>query len=123
MKINLPIFKDKDMKETNTYQSWHWDMMVYCQAGCQDFSFLPYIICSLRGYLGELVRSLGTNIPLDGAIAVVDEHYKGVKALDTLNQEFFQPQRNGVRLGGVPLRAPPNPCSLVPRNVSARPHC
>ena len=90
MKINLPIFKDKDRKDAVTYQSWHWNKMVYCQAQCQDHTLLPYIICSLKGYLGDLVRSSGTDITLDGMIAVLDEHYNNVKALDTLNQELFQ---------------------------------
>ena len=29
MKINLPVFKDEDAKDTVTYQSWRWDLMVY----------------------------------------------------------------------------------------------
>ena len=29
MKINLPIFKDKDAKDAVTYQIWRWDLMVY----------------------------------------------------------------------------------------------
>ena len=29
MKINLPIFKDEDAKDTVTYQSWRWDLTVY----------------------------------------------------------------------------------------------
>ena len=29
MKINLLIFKDKDAKDTVTYQSWRWDLTVY----------------------------------------------------------------------------------------------
>ena len=45
-----------------------------------------------QGYLGELVRSLGTNITLDSVIAVLDEHYNNVKDLDALNQECFQLQ-------------------------------
>ena len=90
MKISLPIFKDEDKKDAITYQSWCWDIMVYCQARCQDHTFLPYIIHSLQGYLGELVRSSGTNITLEGMIAVLDEHYNNVKALDTLSQELFQ---------------------------------
>ena len=50
MKINLPVFKDEDMKDAITYQSWCWDLMVYCQAGCQDHTLLPYIIHSLQGF-------------------------------------------------------------------------
>ena len=34
MKINLPIFKDEDAKDAVTYQSWRWDLTVYCHAGC-----------------------------------------------------------------------------------------
>ena len=90
MKINLPIFKDEDKKDAITYQSWPWDIMVCHQAGCWDCTLLPYIICSLQGNPGELVRSLGTNITLEGMIALLDEHYNNVKALDTLNQELFQ---------------------------------
>ena len=57
MKINLPVFKDKDKKDTITYQSWHCNLMVYHHAGCQEHTLLPYIICSLQGYPGEMVRS------------------------------------------------------------------
>ena len=52
MKINVPVFKDEDMKDAITYQSCYWDLMVYCQAGCQDFTLLPYVICSLQSYPG-----------------------------------------------------------------------
>ena len=38
------------------------------------------------------MRSLATEITLDGVIAVLDEHYNNVKALDTWNQELFQLQ-------------------------------
>ena len=89
MKINLPIFKDKDMKDAITYQSWCWDLMVYHHTRCQDHSLLPYAICSLQGYLGELVKSLGTDITLDDVLTILDKHYNSVKALDALNQELF----------------------------------
>ena len=90
MKINLPVFKDEDMKDAITYQSWCWDLTVYCCAGCQDCTLLPYAICSLQGYPGELVRSLGTDITLDDILTILDEHYNNVKALDALNQDLFQ---------------------------------
>ena len=66
--------------------------MVYHWAGFQDCTLLPYVICSLQGYLGKLVWSLGTDITLDGVIAVLDKHYNNVKVLDSLNQELFQLQ-------------------------------
>ena len=65
--------------------------MVYCQAGCQDCTLLPYVICSLQGYPGELVRGSGTDVTLDGVL-ILDEHYNNVKALDAVNQELFQLQ-------------------------------
>ena len=39
-KINLPVFKNKDTKDAVTYQSWHWDLTVYCHPGCQDCTVL-----------------------------------------------------------------------------------
>ena len=90
MKIKLPVFKDEDMKDTITYQSWHWDSTVYCHAGFQDCTLLPYAIHSLQGYPGELVRSAGTDITLDDVLTILDEHYNNVKALDALNQKLFQ---------------------------------
>ena len=50
----------------------------------------PYAICLLQGYPGELVRGLGTYITLDDVLAILDEHYNNVKALDALNNELFQ---------------------------------
>ena len=50
---------------------------------------LPYIICSLQGYPGELVRNLGTDITLDSVLTMLDEHYNNAMALDALNQELF----------------------------------
>ena len=90
MKINLPIFKDKDAKDAVTYQSWRWDLTVYRHAGCRDRTLLPYAIRSLKGYPGELVQSSGTDITLDEVLTILDEHYNNVKALDALNQELFQ---------------------------------
>ena len=78
------------MKDTITYQSWHWDLMVYCHAGCQDCTLLSYAIHSLQGYPGELVRRSGTDITLDGILTILDEHYNNVNTLDVLNQEFVQ---------------------------------
>ena len=47
MKINLPIFKDKDAKDAVTYQSWRWDLTVYWCVGCRDHTLLLYAIRSL----------------------------------------------------------------------------
>ena len=90
MKINLPIFKDEDTKDAVTYQSWRWDLTVYCYAGCQDHTLLPYAIQALQGHPRELVRSSGTDITLDNVLMISDEHCNNVKALDALDQELFQ---------------------------------
>ena len=90
MKINLPIFKDENMKDAITYQSWHWNLMVYHHAGCYNCTLLSYAICSLQGYPGNMVRSSGTDIIIDDILTILYEHYNNVKALDALNQEVFQ---------------------------------
>ena len=90
MKINPPVFKDEDTKDAIIYQSWCWDLTVYHQDRCRDCTLLPYAICLLQGYPGELIRSLGTDITLDDILNILDEHYSNVKALDALNQELFQ---------------------------------
>ena len=90
MKINLPIFKDKDAKDAVTYQSWRWDLMVYRCAGCRDCTLLQYAIRSLQGYPRELVWSFGTAITLEDVLTILDEHNNNMKALDVLNQELFQ---------------------------------
>ena len=126
MKINWPVFEDEDKKDVITYQSWCWDIMVYHWAGCWDHTLLPYIICSLQGYPGELVRGSSTDVTLDGMPAMLYEHYYNVKDLDTLNQEFFQLQMGEKKMvsewGCASFESPPNPHSLIPRVASARPH-
>ena len=123
MKINLPVFKDKDAKDVVTYQSWRWDLTVYQHAGCRDRTLLPYAIRSLQGYPGELVQSSGTDITLDDVLTILDEHYSNVKALDALNQELFQlwmADKETVRLGHPPLKAFANISSFLPRPLSPR---
>ena len=90
MNINLPVFKDEDVKDVVTYQCWRWDLTVYQHVGCRDHTLLPYAIWSLQGYPGELVWSSGMDITLDDALTILDEHYNNVKAFNALNQELFQ---------------------------------
>ena len=89
MKINLPVFKDEDVKDAVTYQSWRWDLTVYWHLGCKDCTLLPYAIPSLQGYPGDLVQSSSMDITLDNVLTILHEHYNYMKALDTLNQELF----------------------------------
>ena len=90
MKINLSIFKDEDAKDAVTYQSWRWDLTVYCCAACQDHTLLPYTILFLQGNPRGIVQSSGMGITLDNVLTILDEHYNNVKALDALNQQIFQ---------------------------------
>ena len=92
MKINLPIFKDEDAKDAVMYQSWRWNLMVYCHVGFPDCTLLLYAIWSLQGYPRELVWSSGMDITLDDVLMILDEHYNDVKVLVALNQELFQLQ-------------------------------
>ena len=89
MKINLPVFKDKDAKDAVTYQSWRWDLTMYWHVGCRDRTLLPYAIQSLQGYPDEFVWSSSMDITLDDMLTILDEHYHNVKALDALNQVLF----------------------------------
>ena len=125
MKINLPVFKDKDTKDAVTYQSWCWDLTVYHHAGGWDCTLLPYTIHSLQGYPGELVRSLGTDITLDDVLTILNEHYNNVKTLDALNQKLFQicmDERDSIGLGGVPVETPGGSCGVIPGMFSSGPH-
>ena len=110
MKINLPIFKDEDTKDTVTYQSWRWDLTVYCHAGCQDHTLILYAIWSLQGYPRELVQSSGMDRTLDDELTILDEHYNNVKALDALNQELFQlwmaDKETILDWGHLPIKTP-----------------
>ena len=108
MKINLPIFKDEDAKDTVTYQSWRWDLTVYRHAGCRDHTLLPYAIRSLQGYPGDLVWSSGTDITLNEVLTILDKHYNNVKALDALNQELFQMRMADKRQCWIGVSTSPN---------------
>ena len=90
MRINHPLFKDEDAKNTVTYQSWRCNLTLYWCLGCRDHTLLPHTIWSLQGYPGELVGSSGTDITLDDMLTLLDKHYNYVKALDALKQELFQ---------------------------------
>ena len=83
------------------------------------------MLSTLYKAIQGLVRSLETDITLDGVLIILDEHYNNVKALDALNQELFQLQMGGKEMvsdWGVSVEASPNSCGIIPRTFSARPH-
>ena len=57
--VNLPTFKDEKAKDAVAYHSWQWDVSLFCCYSWDDHHLLPYVIRSLQGFLGDLVRSLG----------------------------------------------------------------
>ena len=58
MKINLPIFKDEDMKDTITYQSWRWNLYTIVQ-GVKTVSSSPMPSDPCKGILESLSGALG----------------------------------------------------------------
>ena len=73
------------------------------------------------------MRSLGTDITLDDVLAILDELYNNVKALDALNQELFQLQmgkKKTVSDWGVHLSRHLQVLVVsFLESFSARPHC
>ena len=110
MKIKQSVFKDEDIKDAITYKSWHWYLTMYCQAGCQDCTLLPYTTCSLQGYLGELRRSSGMDITLDDIPIILGEHNNNVYVL----------KGNHVRLGSVLIETPADSHGIIPRMLPSR---
>ena len=91
MKINLPVLKMRTPGTLSLIRVGDETYLtVYCQAGCQDHTLLPYTICSLQGYPRKLVRSSRMDITLDNVLTILVEHYNNVKALNALNQDLFQ---------------------------------
>ena len=85
--------------------------------GVDTVPFSPMPSSPLQGYVGELVKSLGTDVTLDDILTIHIEHYNNVKALDTLNQELFQlrmVQKETVSdWRGFPFLAPPNSSGFI----------
>ena len=92
MKINLPVFKDEDMRHYHLSKlALGPDSVSPCVVQ-RLAPFSPMLSTPYKAIQGELLRSLGTDITLDGILTILDEHYNNVKALNALNQELFQLQ-------------------------------
>ena len=63
-------------------------MAIFCQSGWDDQHLLPYIFCSLQGFLGNLARSLGKVATLDDVLQMLDEHYGVIMTFDALSKEL-----------------------------------
>ena len=89
VKVNLPIFKDEKTKDVVTYHSWWWDLAIFCCLGRDDQHLLPYVFWSLKGFLGDLARSLGKDTTLNDVLQTLDKHNGIVMMFDTLSKELY----------------------------------
>ena len=60
-----PSSRMKTRRFSITYQSWNWDIMVYCQAGCQDCTLLLHHLLP-TGLSGGVGEELGHQHPFGG---------------------------------------------------------
>ena len=54
-----------------------------------DQHLLPYIFCSLHGFLGDLARSLGKDVDQSDILQMPDEHYGVVMMFDALSKDLY----------------------------------
>ena len=86
------LFKDEDTKDAVTYQSWHWDLTMYCQAMVVQIALSSLMSSThYKVIWGSIVRSLGMDITLDDILNILDEHYHNMwKTWMCLIKELFQ---------------------------------
>ena len=81
MKINSPIFKDKDAKDAVTYPESKvgFNSILMCRVQGSH----PHTLCirSMQGYPVELVRNSGMDITLDDVLTILDERYNNQRHL------------------------------------------
>ena len=87
--VNLPIFKHKNSKDVVTYHSQWWDVAIFHESGWVNQHMLPYIFCSLQGFLGDLARSLGKDATLNDVLQMLDKNYSVVMMFNTLSKELY----------------------------------
>ena len=88
IKVNLLIFKDEKTKDTVTYHSWRWDIAIFHCSGWDNQHLLPYIFWSLKGFPGDLARSLGKDATLTSVLQTLDKHYGMVMTFNALSKEL-----------------------------------
>ena len=106
VKVHLLIFKDEKIKDPVTYCSWQWDVAIFCCLGWDDQHLLLYIFQSLKGFSGELARSLGKDATPTNVLQMMDEHYGMVMMFIALSKELYsfkQGSRENVAEFGVCL--------------------
>ena len=89
VKVNLLIFKDKKTKGAVTYNTWQWYIAIFCHFDWEDQHLLPYIFQSLKGFPGDLARSLGEDTTLNDVLQMLDEHYGVLMMFHALSKELY----------------------------------
>ena len=100
VKVDLSIFKDEKGKNMVTYHSWQGDVANFHWSGLDDQHLLPYIFCSLQGFLGDLARSIGKDATLRcyGVLQMLDGQYDVIIAFNALSKEFYS-LKQGLKWG------------------------
>ena len=98
VKVNLPIFKDKKIKDAVTYHSWQWDMAIFHCLGWDNRHLLLYIFQSLQGFLGDLASSLGKDTTLSDILPTFDKDYGIIMTFDTLSKELIPSSKDQERM-------------------------
>ena len=89
VKVNLPIFKDEKTKDVVTYHSWQLEGVIFHCLGWDDQHLLPYVFWSLRGFPGDLARSLYEDTTLNDILQMLDEHNGMVITFNALRKELY----------------------------------
>ena len=89
VKVNFPTFKNEKSKDAGTCYLCQWDVAIFCQSGWDDQHLLPYVFCSLQGFLGDLPRCLGKDATLSDILKLLDKHYGVVMTFDALSKELY----------------------------------
>ena len=93
-KISIPVFKADDAKGAVTYATWRYDVNSHREL--VDDAFLrPYVIASLQGSPGEIIRSMSETTTLTEVLEKMDKYFGDVRTFEQLNQSFYD-----LKMGG-----------------------
>ena len=64
-------------------------MAIFHCSGWDDQHMQPYVFRLLKGFPGDIARSLGEDASLTNIVQMLDEHYGVVMTSDTLRKELY----------------------------------
>ena len=124
MKINLPVFKDEDTKDTITYQSWQWDLTMYHHAWCQDCTLLPmlFVPCKVTQVSwwevqGQTSPWMMYSLYWMSTITMSRPWMLWIRS----SFSYAWVKKRQYQTGGVPVKTPAGSYSVIPRIFSSRP--